>query len=588
MIQLKAKPSLLKTSATISPLDLLSGLIVIAVAVYFLAPGNWEPGGESLKNWVGARIFRETGGFPVISFGPLYNLYLQIFLSFPYPLSIQLEHAVTHLAAYVALLVLLRRFLPQWPALVLLCAWIPVLYTVEGGARVAGIGCLALYLARDTDSPWCRGWVPVPLFCAALFDVAFIPFLGGHVVGTAVLRLRNNQPLWTGIPRLESDKWAPWLAKAFLVALIVATAFFQSPRPDNNIHGFEYPWAPVPLKNALTASSIQVANGKYVISHYPESQRMYKDWYETNNEAFGGAQTLWSAIRYNPGLYLRSILTEARVIIVSPAQFLISFQQTPTVRWLLKPPLLLLMTLGGYWALRRYWSCDEAVKAFSLGIGTVGVATGLTLVYFSTRYIMVLLPFWLLAAVHVGPGLRSLGAVARRGSLEEAPYRKESSALDLGVIYAIAFLVFTAAQPSPWVMGENLLQRNPYELRGNLWRERGPLLESLGRGKRVLAMEEAWIRTFADVDIEKVYNPLYLPPFKDATGDTERFLENLDVIWVNDAWTRPIAQLGTQGYLRYYLHVEPFLRRAVDQGWTREDVPGFGQIYKRPVDLKHG
>ena len=570
--------------------DLLGSLAVIAVATYFLAPSDWEPGAESLKNWVSARIFRETGGFPVLHHGTLYNLYLQIFLSFPYPLSIQLEHAVTHLATYVALLLLLRRFLPQGPSLVLLCAWIPALWVVEGGARVAGMGCLALYLAKPHDSPWSRGWIPIPLFCAALFDSFFIPFLGGHVIGTGVLRLWRGQPLWTGLHRLwprEPCEWTPWLAKAALTALIIVTAIFQSPRPDNNVHAFDYPWSPVALKNILAAGSIQVGNWKYVMGHYPESQWKDKDWYLTNAEAFGGANTLAAAVRYNPGLYLHNVFSESKAIITAPPSFLIGFRAlAPEVRRSLVPCLLLLLALCGYWTLRWFQGRDELAKAYSLGVGMACAAVAYSLVYVNQRYAMPFLPLGLLAAVHVGLSLRSLGVLARRGSLKDVPYPEAPSALTLGTVYAIALLVFTATQPYPWAQGGDFLQRNPYELRGQLWRARDPLLDSLGRGRRVLALEEAWIRTFSDVDLEKVYHPLYLPPFEDASGDTERFLESLDVIWVSDTLARPVASVGTQVYLRYNLHLEPFLRRAVERGWTREDVPGFGQFYQRAADSK--
>ena len=96
---------------------------------------------------------------------------------------------------------------------------------------------------------------------------------------------------------------------------------FQSPRPDHNVHAFEYPWSPVPLKNILTAGSIQVGNWKYVMGHYPESQWKDKDWYETNVEAFGGAKTLVAAVRYNPGLYLRNVFEEAKAVLKAPQGF---------------------------------------------------------------------------------------------------------------------------------------------------------------------------------------------------------------------------------------------------------------------------
>ena len=583
------KPYSPKPRVAISLPDLLGGMAVIAIAAYFLAPSAWEPGAESLKNWVSANICRQTGGFPVLHHGALYNLYLQIFLSLPYPLSVQVEHAVTHLSTYAALLLLLRRFLPRGPSLALLCAWIPALWVVEGGARVLGMGCLALYLAKDLDSPWSRGWTPMSLLCAALIDAFFIPFLGGHVVGTAFLRLRRGQPLWTGLPRPGPGERAPWLAKAALAVLVGVTVLFQSHRADHNVHGFEYPWSPIPLEEILTAASIQVGNWKYVMRRYPESQWKDKDWYETNVEAFGGAKTLVAAVRYNPKLYLRNVFEEAQAVLKAPQGFLIGFRAlAPAVRRPLIPFLLLLLALCGYWTFRWLRGRDETAKAFALGAGIIGATAAYSLVYVHQRYMMPFLPVGLLAAVHVGHSLRSLGVIARKGSLADMPYPTNPSALTLGGVYVIALLVLTAAQPHPWAQGGGFLRGNPYELRGVLWQARGPLLKSLGRGKRVLALEEAWIRSFADVDIEKIYHPLYLPPFKDVSGDTERFLESLDVIWVSDALVRPIAAVGTQVYLRYNLILEPFPAARRPERLDARDVAGFGRVYQRPADSKHG
>jgi hypothetical protein len=108
------------------------------------------------------------------------------------------------------------------------------------------------------------------------------------------------------------------------------------------------------------------------------------------------------------------------------------------------------------------------------------------------------------------------------------------------------------------------------------------LLTNVNKTTKVLALEEPWIRSFADVDLDKVFNPLYLPPFEDTSGETEKFLDSLDVIWVSHDWSRQVPSMGTQVYLRYKLHVKPFLEKAVKNGWRVQEVDGFGKIYRRP------
>ena len=126
------------------------------------------------------------------------------------------------------------------------------------------------------------------------------------------------------------------------------------------------------------------------------------------------------------------------------------------------------------------------------------------------------------------------------------------------------------------------LLHNPFLLSGKMAKTHRQLLAGLNKQTRVLALEEPWIRSFADIDLDKVFHALYLPPFKDQSGETEKFLDSLDVIWVSDEFSNKSPSLATQTYLRYELHVAPFLEKAVRRGWTVEEVEGFGKICRRP------
>ena len=56
----------------------------------------------------------------------------------------------------------------------------------------------------------------------------------------------------------------------------------------------------------------------------------------------------------------------------------------------------------------------------------------------------------------------------------------------------------------------------------------------------------------------------------------------MDEIWVNDHLNTKTYSLSTQEYLRYMLHIEPFIKKAINSGWTVQKVEGFGKIYRRP------
>ena len=117
---------------------------ILVLAIYVLTPRLWETGGESWKAWLAARILRETGGFPVFSLGPAYIVYLQLFNFFDYPLSIRIEYFLTHLFTSFSLYLFLKNFVSRKYALLLVCAWIPLMAIVEGGYAVIGIGFLSL------------------------------------------------------------------------------------------------------------------------------------------------------------------------------------------------------------------------------------------------------------------------------------------------------------------------------------------------------------------------------------------------------------------------------------------------------------
>lgn len=106
-------------------------------------------------------------------------------------------------------------------------------------------------------------------------------------------------------------------------------------------------------------------------------------------------------------------------------------------------------------------------------------------------------------------------------------------------------------------------------------------MASLEGNPRVMTLDETWVKTFSHVDLDNVYSPFYLPPFDDNSGEAANFLNSLDVIWVSNEWIIKAPSQSTQSYLRYELHVEPFLEKAIMNGWDVEDVPGYGKIYRK-------
>ena len=559
-----------------------------------LAPRFWEPCGESWKNWVSARILRETGEFTVAHHGPLYNLYLQMFLFLDYPLSFQLEHIVTRLFVVFALFVLLRKVLPPLPALILTCSWIPTLWITEAGATPLGIGLFSLYLAASGRSKLNSGYLPVPLAAAALVHTAYIPFLLGHGVGTFLKQRWQKRPVITRLSKADSRTWAALAIKGALVLLAFSAWSLQSTRPDNNVHAFIYPWSPIPSSEILTVGSLQIGNWKYVMRTEPKSQWIYKDWYFTHKEAFGDSQTLWRAALNKPAVFFTNMaenLTKGAIRV--PLDFFLGFRfKTDAAGKVVGGVLLImswLLTFLGFPMICRYFKSRHLnAHPHAISLGTTAAFLAISLVWFIDRYVIVLLPVGLLLAAHAGRSFQLFLQAGRPGTSEKPTgYDNTQSTFTLMILLVMAVSVL-ATSFNPFGPSDRTKDLLGYEslLAGKRPVSMKPLHEHLaGRLKpttKILAHEAPWIRSFEPIDIDHIHHPLILPPFKDASGKTEQFLSQMDMICVSHHFSTREPSVATQVYLRYLLHVAPFLEKALKQGWTEEKIQGYGSIYHRP------
>ena len=168
--------------------------------------------------------------------------------------------------------------------------------------------------------------------------------------------------------------------------------------------------------------------------------------------------------------------------------------------------------------------------------------------------------------------------------LKDMPYSNDQSWFTLSIILFVSgCILMTTYNPYGQDTRTKDLLGNPFLLSGKMATVHKDLLAGLDKRTKVLAAEETWIRSFANVDLDNVFHALFLPPFEDSSGETDNFLNSLDVIWVSHNFSKRQPSLATQEYLRYYLHVGPFLEKAVEKGWTVQEVAGFGKIYRRPI-----
>jgi hypothetical protein len=637
---------------------------VLAIAFYFLAPRFWEPGAESWKNWVSAQILRNTGYFTVLHHGALYNIYLQVFLSFPYPLSFQLEHIITCFFASWAIFFCLRRHLPIQLAILLVCAWIPVLWVVEGGARIAGIGFFALYLGGNRNNHFNAGFLPIPLVAAAMCDVTFIAFLLGNAIGIGV----EKRYTASDISKKKPGKFsiALWV-RVGLGLLALAAITLQSDREDNNVNAHKAPWSPIPQGEILTASYVQIGSSKYVSRNFPKEEWIYQDWYLIHEEVYGDAKTLYEAIMNNPNAFISHIRENimwggSRL----PLVLLIGhFGARQFSGVAVAGIACILLSIG----LAQYFTIlikkNEFARFGAIFFGTLATGTALMLTHPTMRYSIVLMPIGLMGLAYIGEGIRGIfkvlsSLISRTVQVGESRSVGEfvistagSGLIALGILVneLTVSLLFstdgsleTLTRASLWIIDIILIsigllliwkrREITYLLKQHFdnsivgiewWPDRlfisllavltlyfnfnptgqgedwktligtefllshagtvstafaaDDLFATVNHGDRILALEEPWIKAFADIDLDRVHHALELPPFEDISGETEDFLESFDVIWVSENMSRKEPSMGTQIYLRYMLHIQPFLEKRLGVDWEEQYIENFGKVY---------
>ena len=275
--------------------EVLLCFTVLLAAFFFLAPRGVDPvGSECEQQWVAARILGETGGFPVMSLGPLYVVYLQAFRWIEYPSSVQLEHVITVMLVCGAVLFMLRRFWGLPLALLVVCAWLPYLAVLNPGSLLMGIGFLCLYL-RGPEYRFNRGYIPLPLLAALLCHSSCSVLLFGHIAGECIRRRRAGLELIGPFSFVKED-FIGLLAKLGLFVLLIAVVFMPSKRWDHNHMLIESTYCPVPLNNAMTIGFFQIGTWKEVERTIPEVKWVDTDWYSVTPLIYKGAVSVLQAV----------------------------------------------------------------------------------------------------------------------------------------------------------------------------------------------------------------------------------------------------------------------------------------------------
>lgn len=559
------------------------------LVILFLTPRGWEITGETWKAWKCARILQETGEHSAFSMGPLYYTYLIFFKLFPYPFSINLEFIVTHLFALTGLFCLLRsKFKKSW-AWWLLIAWYPYLAMFESTKYVAGAGLLALHFSLHENHPYKRGLIPPWLALAVLCNQGYLFFWIGHILGEIISLIAKKTTIQFKFNKIL-------IVKLFIVLFISWVAVKQSPRPDNNPFMLDSKYYPVPVKSHLNAAFFQMGNFRYVTQHYPESVWMEKDWYLTNTEAFGGAQSILEAIKLAPANVINNFklnLSDAKNL----PPFLIfgmSALSVPTKEFIIfKLMAILFWIIAITYLFYKNFKQREFSTILSLSLGSMSLLTAMMLTWFNIRYMVQLLPVIFLLFLYfydltkdlkvdrplnlVSKAFKVFGVVSFFLGFVLSPWYFAQAGLllllvlsikkrgqlfkDLAVIY-LSVIIFTSCN---WPNGlKDHLSKTfnfNYFLASDsvvsFNRAYSQIFKELEGKNKILSNDSIWMQSFAPVEMNKFTNPMEFPPL--PTKDEENLLTSFDAIFINQSWETQKYAVATQEGLRYQKFVRPYL-----------------------------
>lgn len=603
-------------------------LSILSFLFFLLLPRFFEVTAETWKVWKAAVILRDTGYFSMFSMGPLYDLYLMPFTFLTFPYSINLEFIITHLFAFYCLKKLLRKYLPEWICWILVAAWIPNLCILESTKYVAGIAFICWHFSLEKNSNWRRSFFPPILIASILCSQGNIIFYIGHLIGlvlSKVLRKENFEQITTKVSWLR-------LTQLALLALIIVANLRQSPRRDNNPFMNDSAYFPVPTQSHMTIAFFQMGNFQYVSEHYPENKWKEMDWFETNKEAFAGAQSIVEAIRLRPRQVLNGIIKNAVILKRVPIFFFIgdyAFKLKSSYNFAIKVLIFSLIGFTMFYNIKKTWQDPkhlEVLLPVVLGLSSLIMAILLTWVNF--RFFMQLLPGFI---VFIAEGLTG------ENPFNERFLQKKWLRIFLfgtcSVIFLLSFfpsLVFSEANwltslnfillallliltligdkftkikklagsvamvgsaltiifSFSWPMGVqsqitqilnlktflNLSSPVSYSAAYDL------LKPYVDKSTKHLSNEANLFEGPYDLGINKALMSTALPPKSRPKDEAQKILSEIDLIIISKNWAVDSYSVGTQDLYKYQIHVKPFLEEQIKLGqWRCDEIDYYGE-----------
>jgi len=574
-----------------STINLFLLLTILSGIIYLFTPRGFVPGGESWGAWAAAKILIETGGLPSLSRNPLYATYLILFHWIDFPYSQLLEYLITHFFLLYALYRLVHKQLSSQKSIFIVIAFSAHLAVIEGGGTVMAVALFCLYMERmiqrSNKSNW--DYFPSYLLAASLCHSAYIVFFIAHMAISGFVYAKNYK-------NSNSIQLNANIIIFFCLAIFLGYSIILKSSYEFSNHMMMDPkYSPIAFDSAINIGFFQIKTWELVKQSYDPSLLIYKDWYFEVPIFFGESKTIFELFQNNPKLFFNLFFVDWRNLIICPLYFLSFYYVFPYFNFI---SVILSIAAYIFYIRSLYILYHQAGLGFLVVLlfGLFSVVTALMLTWWQPRYLVTLFPIFVsllaigLARVNVKNSivlfLFFLLVIVSSpfGSFDkkfEQMLLENYSGINNNSLYDKFINIVEKKYSRFRYQAKEILSGQHFLLGGT-----GPgnvLLDpvastNIDKNSSIFTAENTFFIGFSNLASNNIYQVWSLPPYDDGGMAAQKILGQRDMLIISNDLMINVASVSTQEYLRYKLHIEPFIAKY---GYLYEKikVPEYGAVY---------
>lgn len=560
-------------------LSMALAVIIVCAALFLILFNHWEMSSESWGYWLFARVFAESGRFVISDRAPLYTLYLNLFRWLDYPLSVITEHIISSLIVILALVAFCRRYVGIWLSLIASLLWLPFIQTMEPPVQkfALAFSCLAVVLRLKKEK---RLWFVISY---AMLGIAYL-FRSTYLILILIFALwdicknlkRLRLKAFTEALRPRLGDWPLFI----VIGLCIYFLAFQSPHRWNNAFFTTTTWFPTNGKTLTEGAFLQHCNWEYIKTKYGTYKG--KDFYFTNQELFGQANTVLGAIRANPQFMAKRIMKNAKSIIPVAVDVTklhaIYLKLQPKLKFSVGWFCLFSLIAILYGAFRQ--GRNESLVLFFIGSILI-ISTSLLLLP-KDRYMFPLIPLFIFSAYWYGlNSARVIERIFRIKNIKNWPI----------FISVFLFLILFSSGITDWQKiicnftddirkGDvRILESRPYSMKASFMK----LIPLVEESKGIMVFEHTFVASFIQVPLERVFDIMEIPPFGSLDNSVYKGLtpKRINCLLISRNLINEVG-IATNSQLRYENYIKPYAEKLKSLGAKVYRIEEFGDVVILP------